>query len=366
MKLDSNLSFNKHLALVIKKAQSDLWAGKSIIGKNYGITPKTAKWIYEKIVLPKLIYGSIVWYHKIDQTNFKHALEKVRRSGHSLISGAFKSTPFALSDLTQIHLLIKGEAWITNYRFSIREKELCDENLNLKMNDAIFRKEHTDIMLSEYIFDKRFIVEFPSREEWNENTVLNDPGDITWFTDGSKTETGIGFGMYRSETGDSFCGSVENTATVFKSKIQAISICAKNLLNDNPEERDIQILSDSKSALKALNGNKIKSKQVWTCIQRLKSLAQNNYVKLTWVPGKANILENEMDSSSSHIYLSAIAREEAIASAREGSSKVHPKGKYVCGVSIENVRKLIEKKIIENNEYQTKLTFNRLIRSMRW
>lgn len=221
------------------------------------------------------------------------------------------------------------------------------------MNDAIYRKEHTDIMFSEYIFDKRFIVEFPSREEWNENTVLNDPGDITWFTDGSKTETGIGFGMYRSETGDSFCGSVENTATVFKSKIQAISVCAKNLLNDNPEERDIQILSDSKSALKTLNGNKIKSKQVWTCIQRLKSLVQNNYVKLTWVPGNANILENEMDSSSSHIYISA--------SVREGSSKVHPKGKYVCGVSIETVRKVIEKKIIENKEYQTKLTYDRMI-----
>lgn len=57
----------------------------------------------------------------MDQQNFIKALEKLQRSACLLISGAFKSTLTAAVDilfgLTPIHLLIKSEARMSNYKF---------------------------------------------------------------------------------------------------------------------------------------------------------------------------------------------------------------------------------------------------------
>lgn len=52
MYLDSKLNWNEHLNYVTNKATMALWTCKSIIGKKWGIKPRTAKWIHTSIILP--------------------------------------------------------------------------------------------------------------------------------------------------------------------------------------------------------------------------------------------------------------------------------------------------------------------------
>ena len=55
----------------------------------------------------------------------------------------------------------------------------------------------------------------------------------------------------------------------------------------------INIYSDSKSTLKALDNPKIVPRQVWECVQGLNDLAEVNFVNLILVPGHSGILGNE-------------------------------------------------------------------------
>jgi hypothetical protein len=58
----------------------------------------------------------------------------------------------------------------------------------------------------------------------------------------------------------------------------------------------IFIFSDSQAALKALNSFFIKSKLVWKCFQLFLELAEQNKVKLIWVPVHSGVEGNERKS----------------------------------------------------------------------
>ena len=45
-----------------------LMAGKGLIGKLIGLSPKATRWIYEAIVKPTILYGVLVWAHRIPST----------------------------------------------------------------------------------------------------------------------------------------------------------------------------------------------------------------------------------------------------------------------------------------------------------
>lgn len=232
-----------------------------------------------------------------------------------------------LLGLPPIDILISAEARISNYRFSISDepeiRRLRDPFIQSNLShQAIYRSSNADTMTSKYVFDRNFYVKYPCREDWIIGTVLEDATDATWFTDGSKTDQGTGFGIYRLETGEGIHGSVEHTPTVFQSEIKAIKICTETMINDDFNGRNIVIASDSKSSLQALSSFKIKSKQVWNCLQSFNELSTHNKVKLLWVPGHSDILGNEMADELANI----------------GSSEMHEAGNYVCGASMGAVR----------------------------
>ncbi|KAJ8975490.1 hypothetical protein NQ317_012212 [Molorchus minor] len=57
--------------------------------------------------------------------------------------------------------------------------------------------------------------------------------------------------------------------------------------------RTIQICSDSRAALLAIESSKVKSRVVLECKKALNDLASRNKVILTWDPGHSGIQENE-------------------------------------------------------------------------
>jgi len=56
----------------------------------------------------------------------------------------------------------------------------------------------------------------------------------------------------------------------------------------------VYILSDSQQTIKALNNFCINSRLVWDCPQFLMKLAERNMVQLVWVPGRMEIVGNEI------------------------------------------------------------------------
>lgn len=74
-------------------------------------------------------------------------------------------------------------------------------------------------------------------------------------------------------------------ATVFQAEVQAINLCAHELLNDPAiTDKKIYIQVDSKATLHALKSSEITSKLVQETVNNLNTLAGYKTVKLRWIP----------------------------------------------------------------------------------
>ena len=62
--LDHKLTFKTHIRNKCNKATRLLMATRKAIGQFWGPTLQATKWIYETMVRPILLYGSLVWAHK--------------------------------------------------------------------------------------------------------------------------------------------------------------------------------------------------------------------------------------------------------------------------------------------------------------
>lgn len=151
---------------------------------------------------------------------------------------------------------------------------------------------HTDKCTPQYFFEKNFNVILPQRNFWeNENPL--DHTDINIYTDGSKTDTGSGFGIYSTNPQINISSSLGKNTTITQAETCAI-IETCNILNSNgTHNKTINICSDSQASLKSINGHCFTSKLMIDCIDSLKSLSNSNRVNLLWVPAHSNVEGNE-------------------------------------------------------------------------
>jgi methylase of polypeptide subunit release factors len=79
---------------------------------------------------------------------------------------------------------------------------------------------------------------------------------LSWYTDGSRAESGTGSGICGLRLNCNLSFSLGNFATVFQTEIYAILQCAYENIRRASKSKWILILSDSQAALKALSSPK--------------------------------------------------------------------------------------------------------------
>ena len=90
------------------------------------------------------------------------------------------------------------------------------------------------------------------------------------------------------------CGRLPDFCTVFQAEVTAISAACSKLKELDIANKNIYILSDSSSAINALNKCVINSVTLIECLGKISELASNNSISLSWVPGHCNVPGNEM------------------------------------------------------------------------
>ena len=87
--IDAKLQFKQHVTDKCKKATRMLMAARGLIGKLIGPSPRATKWIYDAILKPIVLYGAIVWAHRVP-SNFRPLIRLQRLAmmgmGHFLPS----------------------------------------------------------------------------------------------------------------------------------------------------------------------------------------------------------------------------------------------------------------------------------------
>ena len=203
----------------------------------------------------------------------------------------------AILNIPPLFLYIESEAIIENYRAETSElpeiRRLADSIVK-KMGEEsceLLKVLLTDQMKSRIIGNKKYSIKIPDREYWKNSLLIMKEYNKIYYTDGSKTQSGVGAGIY----GDSYelCFSLGNLATIFQAELVAINVCVLQLLSDDVINKNIAICSDSQAVIKALNKQETKSKLTWECYSNLSKLSERNNVTIVWVPGHSGIEGNE-------------------------------------------------------------------------
>ncbi|XP_063635033.1 uncharacterized protein LOC134805718 [Cydia splendana] len=295
--LDQKLTWNKHVDGTIQKARSALAICCRLAGNRWGLKPKIALWLYTSIVRPIVFYTSVAWYRKTTQKVTVTMLGSLQRTACVIVTGAMSSSPTAaleaILNLPPLHLHLELEARSSMLRTAgARRGNWLSQTLRLfkeSVYDIPVLGMPVDTMSPKFCPLKLYSVELPKREDWSNSQIKWKEGSLRWYTDGSKSGSEVGCGVY----GEAPRKSISLNLGRFCSIFQAILECASINLQSNYGNHTIYIHSDSQAALLALTSDVTTSRLVENCRQLLNNLGARNKVVLRWVPGHAGIVGNE-------------------------------------------------------------------------
>lgn len=300
--LDCKLRWMSHIRSKAETASISMMACRSLIGKKWGLRPKMIRYIYTAIIKPMVTYGAFVWWPRVDVQSARKELAKVQRLASLCITGAMRTTPSAaldvILDMPPLHFQVEREAMNTAWRIQQYKKYKPGDftgHLSIlgKISAFCDLEMISDVIPKTYDFEKPFETVYPTREEWTGGQVVIEEGAIAYYTDGSRKDGKVGLGVWGP--GCRVRRSLGNSPNIFQAEVHAIEICARLCQRRSDLRRKhIYIISDSQSALQALESFMITSALVLECLTILKELAKRNRVTLMWVPGHEGIEGNEM------------------------------------------------------------------------
>lgn len=299
--LDQKLTWNQHLNGTLRKARSALAICCRLAGNRWGLKPKIALWMYTAIVRPMVSYASVAWYKKATQKQTVAKLGSLQRIACVIATGALSSSPTAaleaMLNLTPLHLHLELEAKSSILRLSaVRGSNWLSQTLR-ELTDSVLDIPvlgmPIDTMPPKLCLQKNYSVEIPKREDWLNSHIYWKEGSLKWYTDGSKSGSEVGCGIYGEAPRKAISLNLGRHCSIFQAEVYAILECAFTNLQCNYSNHTIYIQSDSQAALLALSSDTMTSRLVENCRQILNDLGSRNKVVLRWVPGHAEIEGNE-------------------------------------------------------------------------
>jgi hypothetical protein len=91
--IDHQLQWTEHINFQIAKCKRTLMTIKTLVHKNWGLSPKQIWWIWQSIVRPQMSYCSIVWAEPTILKKFEDKLNALQRLALSQMTFSQKSTP---------------------------------------------------------------------------------------------------------------------------------------------------------------------------------------------------------------------------------------------------------------------------------
>lgn len=317
--LDSKLNWSSHLNHKIDKATVTFWQCRRMVGKTWGLTPKTTLWLYTAVIRPIISYGAIVWWPRTKLSTVAAKLQRLQRMACMAATGCMRTTPTAaleaILDLPPLHLFIKQEAAATAVRLKklnlwkharVPHTEILDEYIGKEP----LLEAATDRIPKQYVFDKKYKIQLHETPKEGLNQK-----ELRIFTDGSKTNSGTGAGAFSEDLNMRKTMSLGAHNTVFQAECMGIIMATTGIAERKVKEFPIRILSDSKSVLQALNSNTITSGLIYECHLALAKVCKHTTVTLQWIKGHSGSRGNDAADA-----LAKLGSEQAI----EGPEPIIP------------------------------------------
>ena len=282
------LSWTDHIKSRVRKSTYLLNKTKNLVGKEWGLNPARALWIFKAIIRPKLTYGChcLVWSHSLNQTN-NNLLNRVQKLGLMGASHSLRSTPLAALEVIlgilpiRLHINALAEA----ARFRTRP-------LLWDRWDGVGDKRENGLRRSlDDRLDQHCPIQFPTdvgsqNNNWVQNDCVQHPR-VQIFTDASKKgkNTGYAFLASRGDVAIKEGGGALGDVSVFQAEVVAIQAALLWLIS-NPHKlkgTKVKLWTASQSALQSIFSLKPTSRLVEETIELLVSAKLICQIELAWV-----------------------------------------------------------------------------------
>ena len=208
-------------------------------------------WLYTRVIRPFIFYGALLLWPKVMQKTTKNQLGRIQRMACLTITGAMKSTPTAaiemLLNLTPLDLLIMAEArWHSiSCIYSCNQPTLQQQlgcylsGKNVRDRTLDMQSDHT-VPVYHYSKTYKVIIDV---DYWRNKDPKFPEDALVWFTDGSRTDSGTGAGIYGLRPNRSFSFPLGKFASVFQTEIYAIIQCAYENITRAYKNKQVPIFS---------------------------------------------------------------------------------------------------------------------------
>lgn len=268
--LDDELNFNEHFKYIKSNITQFSLRIRNFIKIKWGFSPTLAKWCYECVVIPRMSYASSIWIHKINEVINKNLINSAQSLALRSATDAMKGTPNRAIRMAMGAIPIVGQLKINatielcrlmnvkRWKNDGKSKAKIWLERNLKLNDWSKRLDSTISVAK-----GKFKVTYPTRHSWenNFNNIWREV-DYIFYTDASvnKELKRTGIGIYCPELDTQYAGESDVIMSSFKAESIAISKALSLANNSNISNCQLLVVSDSMSALKALENNDYRSK----------------------------------------------------------------------------------------------------------
>ena len=321
--LDNKLSWTPHINDKIAKTKKIMVNINNIIKDHWAPQPRILRWAYTAFARPVLTYGALIWGHRAQSRSIQTKLRTINRLAVNACVSIPLSTPTKalelIMDLPPLHLYIENIALNSLYRLqdSLDFLENAKDHNSLlypnNPHDTLYKTPHLQYWVKQsnkiYIPDLSSsrcyyhpVVSTYSIDTDSLNTVNHQPRNniIQAYTDGSKTMDGVGAGLCLMKNNTvlyTYAAKLPEHATVFQAELYAIQAAATEIAR-RFQNTEIDIYTDSQSALQALKPNIIRDRSVKNTTDKLLEAASNgNAIQLKWIKAHSGFDGNEIADS---------------------------------------------------------------------
>jgi ribonuclease HI len=321
---DFKLNFRTHINNKFNKAKRLLFSAKNAMGKFWGPSPTLTKWLYTNIVRPTFTYGCIAWVKATRTKLFAKKANRLQRLGLKNLGPIRTHSPTSGLEIATytppLEIFIQGE-FISAYT---RIKTFVNPDNTNKTRDTLashiawaeklsenagINNIPTDITTPFFHWLQKWKITLEIYNTYNEAR----PNKLQIFTDGSHIKqpdktgvTGCGYAIvqFDTEKNDYFPSHVESIylgkmATIFQAEVHAIWH-ACTYINNNINKYitqgivAIDVISDSRSSLQALQRNCTTSNSIKNCKIALDTLHTKIPLHLHWIKAHQGHAGNEL------------------------------------------------------------------------
>lgn len=296
---DKTLSWYPHLDYVKDKVFKYLHSIRQFFGRHWGINMKLMKWAYEAIILPKVFYASVVWFHRTlrrdmnecKKSSFLKKLEGIHSSAIRSFSYAFNSTPTLAIEASMGLLPIYESLKIRTTLDILRLHKLGQWRVDLTSNHYVANNilnifelsKNYDVIPSTQNNTKVEIIT-PTLQEW-----LNDEVamvyDVESYSDASVTDGRTGIGIFSADCQISYAGQADIETSSYKAELTALNHNLSMIINKNITNMKLGFFIDNKGVVTSLGHSSTKSSMIAKTLHKCEILeSRNNTISLIWIP----------------------------------------------------------------------------------